>query len=108
MLRGTIIENSLNDKSVLERLTILKSWTSGSWKLHQVSLSKEEALSFSEYLTSGPWYVHFWEEETDEVIVVFRDKTFVIKHSDKSTWVEAVQHGIALGIPKEQLDFVIG
>lgn len=107
MLLGTIIENSLNDTCVLERLTILKSWTAGSWVLHRVQVSKAEAMSLSEYLAEGPWYVHFWEEAKDDVLVVFKKKTFSIKHSNKSTWVEAVEYGKSIGIPEGQLNFVV-
>ena len=51
--------------------------------------------------------MHFWEPGKDEVLVVFKSKTFDIKHSDKSTWSEAMAYGKSIGIPEEQLDFVI-
>lgn len=43
----------------------------------------------------------------DEVKVVFREKIFSIKFTDKSTWKDAVTHGKSIGIPEEQLDFLI-
>lgn len=49
--------------------------------------------------------MHFWN--ADDVIAVFSNKLFRFKHSDKSTWNEAIEYGKSLGIPKEQLDFVI-
>lgn len=51
--------------------------------------------------------MHFWEPGKDEVLAVFKNKTFDIKHSDKSTWSGAVEHGKSIGIPEEQLDFLI-
>ena len=39
--------------------------------------------------------------------VVFKDKIFTIKHSDKSTRKDVVEYGKSVGIPEEQLDFVI-
>lgn len=40
-------------------------------------------------------------------MVVFKDKTFEIDYDDKETWKEAVDYGLSLGIPAEQLDFLI-
>lgn len=43
----------------------------------------------------------------DNVKVIFKNKIFEIKFSDKSTWNEAVAYGKSIGIPDEQLDFPI-
>lgn len=107
MLAGTIIENSLADTSILDQVEITKTWQAGSWILHKVKISEELARDFGKFLAEGPWYVHFWAEDKDAVLVVFRDKTFNINASDKATWVDAITQGISLGIPKEQLDFII-
>jgi hypothetical protein len=107
VLQGTIIETSLTDSDILKELSILKSWPDGSWKLHQVSLDRAQTLKLADHIADGPWYMHFWEPGTDDVLVVFKDKTFDIKHSDKLTWTEAIEHGKSLDIPVEQLDFPI-
>ncbi len=106
-MKGVVIENSLNDASILQKLNIQKSWEDGSWKLHEVSVSKDEAKSIARHFADGPWYVHFWEPGSDDVLVVFKNKTFEIKFSDKSTWAEAVTYGTSIGIPPEQLDFPV-
>ena len=49
--------------------------------------------------------MHFWQD--NDVIAVFPDAIFRFKHSDKSTWKPAVEHGLSIKIPEEQLDFVI-
>lgn len=107
MLQGTIVENSLINPDVLKDLTILKSWPDGSWNLHQVQLNRKQAIKLADHLANGPWYMHFWEPGKDEVLVIFKNKTFDIKHSDKSTWSEAVAYGKSIGVPEEQLDFLI-
>ena len=43
----------------------------------------------------------------DDIIVIFKNKIFNIKYSDKKTWSEAVAYGKSIGIPEEQLDFPI-
>ncbi len=107
MLKGTIIENSLKDSSILQSLKIERTWQDGSWTLHNVLIDEETALKIGGYLADGPWYIHFWQTGDDKVLVVFKDKYFWIKYSDKSTWAEAIAHGKSVGIPEEQLDFLI-
>ena len=104
---GVLIENSLADRNVLSRLSITRTWQDEDWTLHEVRVSEAEAKELARHLTDGPWYIHFWEPEQDDILVVFKDKTFYIKHSDTDTWQEAVAYGLSLGIPLEQLDFKI-
>ena len=49
--------------------------------------------------------MHFWNER--EIIAVFKDKTFTFNSDDKPSRINAVNYGISLGIPEEQLDFII-
>ena len=105
--RGTIIENSLNDKKILENLQIKKTHRLEDWLLHDVTVSEEQIGKLGQYLDDGPWYMHFWQGGKDDVVVVFKDKTFKLKYSDKSTWTKAVDYGKSIGISEEQLDFSI-
>lgn len=107
MFKGTIIENSLADKSILKELEITKTYQIEDWLLHDVLASEEQIEKLGRYLNDGPWYMHFWKEGEDDVIVVFKDKNFKIKYSDKKTWTDAIVHGKSRGIPEEQLDFLI-
>jgi hypothetical protein len=107
MLKGTIVENSLDDKSILDKVQIIRTWKSGGCILHDVNIEESVALEVGKYLTDGPWYVHFWDPGQDKVLVVFRNKVFEILHSDRSTWTDAVAYGKSLGIPEQQLDFII-
>lgn len=107
MLEGIIIENSLNNPDVLKTLEVVKTWEDGSWKLHSVRISAKQASSLSHQLADGPWYIHFWKENQNDVLVIFKNKEFWIKFDDKNTWKDALQYGLSLGIPKEQLDFLI-
>lgn len=106
MLTGTIIENSLTDPGVLENLHVVKSWSEGDWNLHVVEISKEQAMTLAKYIDGGPWYMHFWDASQENILVVFKDVTFEIKRTDKSTWAAAIEHGTSIGIPENQLDFL--
>jgi hypothetical protein len=107
LLKGTVVENSLENNDILKEVQIDRTRQDGSWTLHDVMLSENQALTFGRYLADGPWYVHFWEPGEDSVIVVFKDRAFRLLHSDVSTWVDAVAYGKSIGIPEEQLDFLI-
>lgn len=107
MLTGIVIENSLADVSILSRVSILKSWSDGDWKLHKIVIDEEGARNFGKYLADGAWFVHFWADNKEDIVVVFKDAVFDIKSSDRDTWEDAITHGVALGIPVEQLNFKI-
>ncbi len=107
MLKGVVVESSLRDKSILDKVKIEKTYRSNDWTLHDVLVKEGQIGEISKYLADGPWYIHFWEPGRDEVKVVFKDKVFDIKHSDTSTWTEAVAYGKSIGIKEEQLDFPI-
>lgn len=109
--KGTIVEESLEDNRIINGLEITKFKISEDddpterWHLYTVKVSKEEIEKLSKYLKVGKWYMHFWRER--EVLAVFKDKVFEFNYDDKSTWQEAVSYGLSLGIPQEQLDFLI-
>lgn len=107
VVRGVIVENSLRDKSVLEKLTITQTRQEGDWVLHDVETTEAQALLVQDVINDGPWYVHFWKEGGEDIIVVFKDKVFRITRGDQETWKEAVAHGRSLGIPDAQLDFAV-
>lgn len=107
MLRGIIIENSLENKDVLKLLQIVRTWQDGDWILHDVSIDDTQIPLLSKTLTDGPWYMHFWDSGTGDIRVVYRNKVFDIQSADKSTWTDAVAYGKSIGIPERQLDFVM-
>ena len=107
MLKGTIVENSLANKDILKTLQIDKTWQDETWILHSIQIDESRLKELSEALNDEPWYIHLWEQGKDDVIVIFKNKIFRIKFSDKSTWVEAMNYGKSIGIPVEQLDFPI-
>ncbi|MGB8816163.1 MAG: hypothetical protein WCC74_02980 [Minisyncoccia bacterium] len=77
------------------------------WVLDSIQIEENKIPELSKTLADGPWYIHLWEPGKDDVTVIFKNKVFNLKFSDKSTWTEAVDYGKSLGIPAEQLDFPI-
>ncbi|MFY9493441.1 MAG: DUF3850 domain-containing protein [Minisyncoccia bacterium] len=107
---GTIVEESLEDSRVLNDFHILNVRITNNnnpaerWHLHKVEATLEQLQKLSSVLKPERWYAHFWSG--DEMIVAFRDKTFIQKVSNRSTWEPAIQYGLSVGIPEEQLDFL--
>jgi len=108
--KGIIVEESLEDNRILNNLEIINIKISKEdnledrWHLYTVEVSEEDIEKLSKTIKQK-WYMHFWKDK--EVIVIFKNKKFKLNYEDKSTWGPAVNYGLSLGIPKEQLDFPI-
>ena len=106
--KGCIVEESLEDNRVLNNLKTVKVRITDDenpierWHIYDSLVSEEQIEKLHKFLKQG-WYMHFWNE--NEMIVLFRDKRFVIDPNRKETWKEAVEYGLSINIPEEQLDF---
>ncbi len=108
LYKGTIVEESLEDTSILNNFTILeetKPRDQNDWHLYIVEGDCDAVILLSKALKHERWYAHFWYE--NEMIVVFCDKLFFQKVDDQTTWSDAIAYGISAGIPKEQLNFLL-
>jgi hypothetical protein len=107
---GTLVEESLDDNRILNDVDVLSIKISKDenpqdrWHLYKVRVSKDDIKKLSLHIKKG-WYMHFWEGEN--VVAVFKDKTFDFIYGNKNAWKDAIEYGLSLGIPREQLDFVI-
>src|SRR3989344_878928 len=101
---GVIIEESLEDKSVLQDLKILETkiepvtenhktpWVA-QWTLHTVEVPEERAGEIAEKLSQALDSEHAWYAD------------FKNDRSSKEQYDEATKYGLTLGIPDYQLDF---
>jgi len=116
---GTIIEESLESKNVLEDVKILSTkvekvtekdktpWIK-QWTLHTVEILIDQADAAAKELSLSldskhDWYADFKNNAFHYII--FRDKIFKIDKRKKEQYDEARKYGISLGIPGYQLDF---
>ena len=116
---GVVIEESIEDKSILKEVKIIKKkieqitpehktpWIK-QWTLDTVevpeSKAKEIATKLSKALDSRHnWYADF-KNDTHHYII-FRNKIFYIDRSSKEQYDKATAYGLTLGIPDYQLDF---
>jgi hypothetical protein len=116
---GVIIEESLEDKSILQKVKIVSTkieevtekhktpWIE-QWTLHSVEIQEDKADEIAKELSSAldskhNWYADF-ENETHHYII-FRNRVFFIDKKSKEQYDEAKNYGISLGIPEYQVDF---
>ena len=122
MYLGTIILESLVDRSVLDGLNVVNteveivtegfgtSWLK-QWTLKTVEIPEDQAVNVAEKIShaidpehAGSWFADFANAQTHYVI--FRDKVFVIDRSNREKYQEAEAYGLSLGIPQHQLGFL--
>jgi hypothetical protein len=120
--RGTIIEESLEDKSVLDEVKIISTkvepvaekhktpWVA-TWTLHKVEVPAAKAAKVAEKVSHAldtnhahAWYADY-KTETDHYII-FRGKVFhITDRTSRAQYDETKQYALALGIPPYQCDF---
>ena len=116
---GVIIEESLDNKSVLRDVKIIKTKNEGvteehktpwikQWTLHTVEIPFNKASEIAERISKvldkeHNWYADFKNKEFHYII--FRNKVFKIDVNSKEQYNKAKGYGISLGIPEYQVDF---
>ncbi|MFH1098864.1 MAG: hypothetical protein V1723_03010 [Candidatus Uhrbacteria bacterium] len=116
---GVIIEESLENKDVLQKVKILKTNVEPVTEKHKTPWIKQWTLHTVEILENRPdiiakelsgsldsthnWYADF-KNDTHHYII-FRNKVFFIDRRSKEQYDKAKNYGISLGIPEYQVDF---
>lgn len=110
--KGSIILESLDNPEVIKDFSVLISRVTDDpnpvdrWHIYEVEASRDRLEKLSKVMKPTKYYAHFWNDNR-EVIAVFRDKIFEFNFEDKKSWEPAIQYGLFVGIPKEQLSFDI-
>ncbi len=119
--KGTIIEESLENTDVLKKVRILSTkvepikeahhtpWLK-QWTLHKVEIDEAKADEVADEISqnidsshSHSWYADYKNAKWHYII--FPNKIFKIDRADTAGYLEAKKYGVALGIPKQQVDF---
>ncbi len=115
--QGVIIEESLGNKDILDKLKIINTKISPvtekhqtpslkQWTMHTVEIPEADAQVIAEELAEkilGRWYADYKNDENHYII--FKNKIFRIDRKSKEQYEEASRYGITLGIPDYQVDF---
>ncbi len=104
---GILIEESLKNKEIIKDLTVINLKVtddenpSDRWHIYTVSVTRDEIKKIQRNMAEGKWYTHFIAG--DEIIVVYKDKMFEYKMTNKVEHAKAIEYGRSIGIPEEQL-----
>lgn len=118
-LTGVIIEESLEDISVLNKVKVIETiveevteehktpWLN-KWTIHTVEIEDNIGDELSHVISSAlesqhDWYVDYRNDKFHYVI--FRGKVFKIDRSKSYEYEEIKRYGVSKGIPDYQLDF---
>lgn len=116
---GVIIEESLENKRVLEKIKITNTeieevteehktpWVK-QWTLYTVEIPENKAKEIAKEISNSldsehNWYADF-KNKTHHYII-FHNKVFYIDKTSKEQYNKAKNYGISLGIPEYQVDF---
>jgi hypothetical protein len=115
---GIIIEESLENKEVLDEIKITKTviekvtpehetpWLK-QWTIHTVLIPENKAKEIAEKLSKEldrSWYADF--KNHDKHYIIFKNKVFHI-NKIKSEYIRVIKYGISLGIPDYLLNFAL-
>ena len=106
--KGCIVEESLDDNRVLNNLKVVKIRITDEekpedrWHIYDSLLSEDKIDDLHKHLRQG-WYMHFWGN--GKIIILFKGKKFEFDLDDKESWKPALDYGLSINIPEEQLDF---
>jgi len=109
---GAIIKESLEKEEILNNFNVLDVTVTDDenpadrWHIYTVETTRAQLQELSEVIKPEKFYAHFWDKDKN-IIAVFRDKIFEFNYEDKVSWEPAIEYGLTVGIPKEQLDFLI-
>ena len=117
MLTGVLLQESLKELSVIERLRIIKSdsweaanaadfqprvWTALSFEVDE--LQAEAVIEeLSHALKTPGWYID--ARQADQVIVIFPERVFRYKRGDPAGKIAVQAYARASGIPLTQIDW---
>ena len=93
------------DATILNKMNVTDTKVGQTWTIHKLSVFEAEIALIASQLAPGPWYAHFWNDDSDSMIIVYKDKLFSITKSNPATWTEAIAYGKELNIPEEQFNF---
>lgn len=111
--KGVIIEESFEDKSVLDGVTevgyaesLMEEEEKHAVHFHQFEIPDSRKDWFVEAAKEGikpGWYTHICKDA--KMVVIFKGKVFEFGAQDREALNAARNHGLSIGIIREQMPF---
>lgn len=118
--KGVIIEESLQDTSVLHEIKLLETkiepiipehktpWLK-QWTLHTVEIPEEKPEEIAEKISKSfdkehpDWYADYKNDKYH--FIIYAGKVFKVDLANPALYKDAKAYGISIGIPEYQVDF---
>lgn len=118
--KGVIIEESLDDKSVLGKVKIIETkvepvtpkhqtpWLK-QWTLHTIKIPEDQADQIAQEISKSletkhtSWYADYKNDRY--AFIIYAGKIFKVDLKNPVLYKEAREYGISIGIPEYQVDF---
>lgn len=118
--KGVIIEESLDNKSVLGKVKIVETkvepitpehktpWLK-QWTLHTVEISEEMSEKIAQEISASldkehsSWYADYKNDLCHYII--YKGKVFKVDLQNPVLYEDAKEYGVSIGIPEYQVDF---
>lgn len=118
--KGVIIEESLQDTSVLKKISVLETKIEPitpehktpylkQWTLHTVEIPEDKAEEIAEIISQSfdkkhpDWYADYKNDKYH--FIIYSGKTFKVDLTNPILYKNAKEYGISIGIPEYQVDF---
>jgi|GEM_PF-1813808 len=108
---GEIILESVTSPEILASLEpfVIKTRTEERpmetpplWHLSRYRLPREQVLAYAPRLTksfsNGGWYIHFFSENGADLVVILRERFFLLPKTKDSSWDEMITYGESVGV----------
>jgi hypothetical protein len=107
LFHGILLDLSFADREYPKSFPLFARKIAGDWGLYGIKVPQDKidqtVVSIQLRMkTNDPFYNHLYDDE--RLVVIFKERVFHVT-SHASSWKEIEQYGMAMGIPKQQLDF---
>lgn len=118
--KGIIIEESLQDNTILDEVRILEikvepitpahktPWLR-QWTLHTVEIPEDKSDSIADKMSRSfdPEHPHWYADYKNDAFhfIIYAGKVFKVDRANPVLYKEAKAYGISIGIPEYQVDF---
>jgi len=104
---GILVKLAFRDISFPDKFEVFSTKIAGDWIIYGISIEESILRNTIDDIQShmrsdDNFYAHLYND--DSLVVIYKDRHFTIS-PHISSWDEAVDYGLQLGIMREQLDF---
>ncbi len=110
---GEIIVESLKDNAVLKELETYRIKSRHAdmpneavkvWNINRYCIDEKALLQIiaklEQSIRDGGWYIHFYSDLDNKLIVIFKGRHFIIAKQKNRSWDEMIHYGESIGVER--------